>query len=53
MLRILEESSLDLRSMNIPGGFSGIDSAEDAKKRPELVEGQPPGTSTGSVHIWR
>ena len=49
MLRVLEESSLDLRSMNIPGGFPGFDSAEDAKLRPELVEGQPPGT--GSVHI--
>ena len=51
MLRVLEESSLDLRSMNIPGGFSGIESTEDAKMRPELVEGRPPGTSTGSVHI--
>ena len=63
MLRALEESSLDLRSMNIPGGFSGIDfsgidSAEASKMRPEHedmrpepVEGQPPGTSTGSVHI--
>ena len=51
MLRVLEESSLDLTSMNIPGGFSGIDSTEDAKMRPELVEGQPRGTSTSSVHI--
>jgi SpoVK/Ycf46/Vps4 family AAA+-type ATPase len=51
MLRVLEESTLDLRSMNIPGGFPGIDSAEDVKMRPELVEGQPSGTSTGPVHI--
>jgi hypothetical protein len=51
MLRVLEESSLDLRSMNIPGGFSGIDSVEDAKMPPEPVEGQSLGTSTGSVHI--
>ena len=51
MLRVLEESSLDLTSMDIPGGFSGIDSTEDAKMRPELVEGQPAGASKSSVHI--
>ncbi len=58
MLRVLEESSLDLTSMNIPGGFSGIDSTEDAKMRPEsdnmrpeLVEGQPAGAAKSSAHI--
>jgi hypothetical protein len=54
MLRVLDQSSLDLSSLDLrlpPGSFPGIGSAEDAKMRPELVEGQPPGTSTGSVHI--
>ena len=41
MLRALEESSLDLRSMNIPGGFSGIDSAEASKMRPEHEDVRP------------
>jgi Holliday junction resolvasome RuvABC ATP-dependent DNA helicase subunit len=51
MLRVLEENSLDLSSMNIPGGFSRLDSAEDAKMRPELVKGQPPGALTGAAPI--
>jgi Holliday junction resolvasome RuvABC ATP-dependent DNA helicase subunit len=51
MLRVLEENSLDLSSMNIPGGFSVLDSAEDSKMRPELVKGQPPGAFTGSAPI--
>jgi Holliday junction resolvasome RuvABC ATP-dependent DNA helicase subunit len=58
MLRALDESLLDVSSLDIPGGFSGIDSAEDAKMRPEPdnmrpepVEGQPAGASTRSAHI--
>jgi ATPase family associated with various cellular activities (AAA)/AAA lid domain len=51
MLRALDESLLDISSLDIPGGFSGIDSAEDAKMRPEPVEGQPAGASTSSAHI--
>ena len=55
MLRALDQSSLDLSSLDLtlpPAAFPGIDSAEDNKMRPEeLVEGQPSGTSTGSVHV--
>ena len=50
MLRVLEENSLDLSSMNIPEGFSGLESAEDSKVLPELVKG-PPGDLRGSAPI--
>jgi ATPase family associated with various cellular activities (AAA)/AAA lid domain len=49
MLRVLEQNSLDLSSMNIPGGFSGLDSAEVARRRLELVKGQPPGAEDANM----
>ena len=62
MLRVLDQSSLDLSSLDLrlPPGFDpGIGSAEAAKMRPESVEGQqpvegqPPGASTSSADITK
>ena len=53
MLRALDQTSLDLSALDIPGGLPEIGSdlrPEQSDLRPELVEGQPPGASTGSAH---
>jgi hypothetical protein len=59
MLRALDQSLLDLSSMNIPAGFPGIDSAEDSKMRPEPfdklrtapVEGEPLGAEDAKKRL--
>jgi hypothetical protein len=53
MLRALDQTSLDLSALDIPGGLPEIGSdlhPERSDLRPELVEGRPPGASTGSAH---
>jgi ATPase family associated with various cellular activities (AAA)/AAA lid domain len=53
MLRVLEGSSLDLSSLDIPGGLPDIGSdprREQPNLRPEPVEGHP-GASTGPVQV--
>ena len=64
MLRALNQSMLDLSSLDLPGGLpellpepagmrpepAGM-RPEPAGMRPEPVEGQPPGPSTGSAQI--
>ncbi len=52
MLRALNQSSLDLSSLDLPPGLPGIAPdlhAEAQHSRPEPVEGQPPGAATGSA----
>ena len=50
MLRALNQSMLDLSSLDLPGGLPELP-PEPAGMRPEPVEGQPPGASTGSAYI--
>ena len=53
MLRVLDQSSLDLSSLDIPGGLPDIGSdlrPEQPNLRPQPVEGQP-SASTGSAHM--
>jgi Holliday junction resolvasome RuvABC ATP-dependent DNA helicase subunit len=45
ILRALDQSVLDLSSLDIPDGLP----PESANMRPEPVEGRPPGASTGSA----
>ena len=52
MLRALNQSSLDLSSLDLPPGLPGIapDLHSEAQHlRPEPVEGQPPGAATSSA----
>jgi Holliday junction resolvasome RuvABC ATP-dependent DNA helicase subunit len=54
MLRALDQSVLDLSSLDIPDGLppeSGNMRPEPGNMRPELVEGQQAGASTSSAHI--
>ena len=53
MLRVLDQSSLDLSSLDIPGGLPDIGSdlrPEQPNLRPQPVGGQP-SASTGSAHM--
>ena len=52
MLRALDESSLDLSSLDLPPGLPGLAPdlhAEAQHSRPEPVEGQPTGAATSSA----
>ena len=64
MLRVLDQSSLDLSSLDLrlpPGAFPGIgrtgtdrgQRTEHEDMRPEPVEGQAPGASTTSAHATK
>jgi SpoVK/Ycf46/Vps4 family AAA+-type ATPase len=50
MLRALELNSLDLSSLDLPGGFPML-RAEPVESRPEPVESQESDPSTSSAHV--